>query len=174
MKKEEGRKRVKHIVKQYRKLEKWKNQLKERDITTKFVLPLFQALNWDIYGVTKYGLEVREEGFPGEIREGQPDIRLKSKTGIVVYVEIKRKRLPENPTRILKDYHRYKAETGDSMFVVLTNFRKTYIFTKGKKGLQQREMFTIDDYVERFDELWKLLANTRRATFKRGAFKASG
>lgn len=173
MKKEEGRRRTKQIVRQYRKLEEWKNKLQERDITTKFVIPLLQALNWDIYGVTKCGFEVSEEGFPGEIREGQPDIRLTSQTGKVVYVEVKR-RIPKNPTKILEEYHRYTAKSRNTVFVVLTNFRKTFIFTKREKGLQQRAIFTVKDYIEEFDKLWQLLSNSPRATFKRGALKATG
>jgi len=171
--KEKGRDKMAHVILEYNKLKEWRNRLQERDITTKFVIPWLQALNWNIYGVTKHGLEVSEQGFPGQIKEGQPDIRLQSKTGKIVIVEVK-KRLPEEPIWILKGYARYKTRKGKSLIVVLTDFRKTYVYTRGRKGLQKRGFFALDNYLEKFNDLWRLLSNSPKATRKRAALKATG
>ena len=166
------------IVQHYKELERYRGQLMEHDITTKFVLPLFEALNWNIYRFSKRGLEVSEQGFSGdlgtkEIKEGQPDIRLASKSGKIVFVEVKRE-LSGTPTRYLKGYDRYMTGKGRSKFIVLTDFKRMFIFTKGKKGLVQREVFSLDDYLTCFDKLWRYLSNSPKAIKKRAAIIATG
>jgi hypothetical protein len=64
----QGKSIMKEIVERYSFVEKnpdliKKRLLSEQDITTKFVLPMLRALNWDPLKIIRDGPEIHEKGF---------------------------------------------------------------------------------------------------------------
>lgn len=134
---------MKTIVKRYGFVEKndylaKKRLLSEQDITTKFVLPMLQALNWDPFKITRQGPEIHEKGFrerdieasPQEKakRGGLPDFSLRRiGSDVPFFVEVKHPCLRLNPERDLKKYR-------DGHLVFLTSFRESMLVRVGNKG----------------------------------------
>lgn len=142
--------------------------LSEQDITTKFVLPMFEALNWNRFKITNKGPEVHEKAFreKGKVRKGLPDIALKSRNG-TVYVEVKRPPLGRKGIRNLERY-------GDADLVVLTSFEDLKVYTRYEKGPpDKREHLKYTEYVGKFDKMWNILSNTRTGKEARAGYKAS-
>jgi hypothetical protein len=75
----DGRKKLAKVVERYSDaLEKnVLRKLSGQNITTKFVLPMFEAFGWDMYKVTEKGPEVHEKAFrdTANVGKGLPDVR---------------------------------------------------------------------------------------------------
>jgi hypothetical protein len=84
-----------------------KRHLSEQDITTKFVLPMLAALNWNVYEIVEKGPEVHEKAFgeKSDVSKGLPDIILTSINGRV-FVEVKRPSLGEKEIANLEIWRR--------------------------------------------------------------------
>ena len=142
--------------------------LSEQDITTKFVLPMLKAFNWDCFKINANGPEVHEKAFreKSNVGEGLPDIQLRSDNG-TVFVEAKR---PGDPRKGLVNLERHH----DADVIVLTTFRELEIYTRLKQQEpRERRSYNFKQYAEKFDELWANLSNTKEGKKTRAAFKAT-
>lgn len=154
--------------------------LSEQDISTKFVLPMLEALNWDPLKITVDGPQIHEKGFrekdiKGSVHErarrgGLPDYSLNGPYSTVpFFVEVKHPNLSLSPQKHLAKYR-------DSHLVFLTSFKKSQLVRIGKgekketcaKFLARSPEF----YVDKFDNLWKHVSNSREAEDTRRAIKA--
>jgi len=151
------------IVKDYPQLIR---SLSEGDIATKFVLPMVEALNWDIYKVTEKGPEVHEKAYreKSDVGKGLPDIILTSENG-TVFVEVKKPPLGEKGMADLRKY-------GDADLIILTSFEDLKVCTRSRYKSKVRCELNYKKYLEKFDHLWKILSNTREAKRTRAAYKA--
>lgn len=170
MRENEAKKRLEQVVERFSHLSKKtiKDKLSEQDITTKFVLPMLEAFNWDVYKITEKGPEVKEKAFreKSDVHKGLPDIVLKSENG-KVFVEVKK---PPIGTRTIANLERYE----DADLIVLTSFEGLKTYTRYmKQSPRPRFEFNYKEYVERFDELWNLLSNTKKGKDTRAAIKAT-
>jgi hypothetical protein len=183
--KEQGKSMMKTIVERYGFVEKndyftKKRLLSEQDITTKFVLPMLRALNWDPFKITREGPEIHEKGFrerdiettPQEKarRGGLPDFSLRRVgSDVPFFVEVKHTCLRLNPARDLKKYR-------DSHLVFLTSFRESMLVRVGKNRKKEVcKKFVAcspDLYVSKFDNLWNYVSNSYEAEGARSALKA--
>lgn len=170
MSKSEAKSQLQEIVERFSQIPKKtiRECFSEQDITTKFVLPMLEALDWNVYKVTDEGPEVHEKAFreKADVSKGLPDIMLRSENG-TVFVEVKK---PPLGRKGMTNLERYK----DADLIVLTSFEdlKVYIsYGRGKPCL--REKLSYRGYIENFDLLWKILSNTREGKNSRAAYKAT-
>ena len=127
----------------------------ESDTRTKFIMPLLQALGWNIYDIN----EVREGGYldRSDVRKGLPDCILYVKEKPYIMFEIKRIGYGTvDKYNIVQNLLR-KARRLKVKYAVLTRFcdLKIYNPINGKKILDiegQR------DWEEKFHQLWTLLS----------------
>lgn len=169
----QGRKMMEEIVQRYSFLNE--NQflirdkhISEQDITTKFVLPMLSALNWDINKIQKEGSEVHEKAYreKSNVGKGLPDITLNSENG-KIFVEVKK---PPLGTQGISNLERYD----DNNLVVLTSFEMTILYSRYKKNKPSpRRQFRFEEYVPEFRDLWHLLSNTEEGKHARAGFKAT-
>jgi len=144
--------------------------ISEQDITTKFVLPMLSALNWDKYHIdTRKGPEVREKAYrvKDNVKKGLPDIMLSSDHGDV-FVEVKR---PPLCSQGLPNLSRY----GDANLIILTSFEQTAFYCcpdKKRKPVLRKE-WGFKEYVTDFHSLWRILSNTEEGRQVRAAYKAT-
>lgn len=185
MNKETGRKRVLEIIKRWqRDVEKnpdliKKRLLSEQDISTKFVLPMLAALNWDPLSITKDGPTVHEKGFrdrdlerttQDNVRGGLPDFSLtKEGSEIPFFVEVKHPSIHINQRTHLRKYR-------DGHLVLLTSFRESMLVRIGKNRKKEPcSVFTAcspELYFKEFDNLWKYVSNSPEGDAARAALKA--
>jgi len=166
--KSESKKRVKIIVEQYAHDHQRykKNPPTEQDLQRNYILPMLQALNWNIYNLEK----VRQEKFIGDI---QPDIYLVDEAGNIVCIEVKpdfQKLFPETD---LEKYTVERVKRLGTRVVWLTSFKESqlHIFAeKSKKRIVKN--ITSREYSARFDILWKYLSNDKEGIRTRAALKA--
>ena len=171
--KQKGRRMIEEIVERYRFVENNpelinKRLLSEQDITTKFVLPMLAALNWNVCKIGEKGPEVHEKAFREKIdvNKGLPDIILKSKNGMV-FVEVKRPPLGE---RKIANLERYR----DADIIALTSFEDLKVYTRYKKNKPKlRFECDFESYIGEFDQLWHILSNTDEGKRARAAYKAT-
>ncbi|PVX25310.1 MAG: hypothetical protein CW716_08250 [Candidatus Bathyarchaeum sp.] len=171
--KTQGKQMIRTVVNRYKFVNRnpfliQNRYLSEQDITTKFVLPLFEALNWNVYEITENGPEVHEKAFreKSDVGKGLPDITLKSKNG-TIFVEVKR---PKDISSGRKNLQRYV----DADLVVLTTFEELRIYTvcKNDEPCNRRE-FNFEQYYTDFEKLWNILSNSEKGKATRAAFKAT-
>ncbi|MGO8991138.1 MAG: hypothetical protein ACLQGU_17460 [bacterium] len=167
----QGKSMIKEIVERYRIVEKYPGLIKglsEQDITTKFVLPMFDALNWDYRKITKDGPEVHEKAYREKSRVGKglPDVQLKSANGNV-FIEVKRPPLRHQGMANLERY-----EDGD--VTVLTSFEDLEVYIRhGKQKPRRRFKSNFKNYIEKFDRLWEILSNTQEGKHSRAGYKST-
>lgn len=169
----QGKKMMEKIVQRYSLVNRNSflvkdKHISEQDITTKFVLPMLAALNWDTYKIRKNGPEVHEKAYreKSNVGKGLPDIILNSENG-KIFVEVKKPPLKSQGTSNLERY-------GDSNLVVLTSFEKLILYCRYKKNkpFPRREL-RFDQYVPKFRKLWHILSNTEEGKHARAGFKAT-
>lgn len=171
--KEQGKRMMQDVVERYRFIAKnpdliKEGHLSEQDFTTKFVLPMLEALNWNIYAISRKGPEVHEKAFreKSDVKKGLPDIVLKSRNG-TVFVEVKRPPLGE---RGFPNLERYE----DADLIALTSFEDLRVYTRYKKNRpKSRYESDFEKYVAEFDQLWHILSNTDEGKRARAAYKAT-
>lgn len=171
--KEQGKSMIKKVAERYSFVEEnpqliKRRLLSEQDITTKFVLPMLETLNWNVYKLTKKDPEVHEKAYreKSDVGKGLPDITLKSENG-TVFVEVKRPPLGRRGTANLERY-------GDADLIILTSFEDLKVYTRYGKGKpRMRYELNYKRYIEEFDQLWKILSNTEEAKRTRAAYKAT-
>lgn len=165
----ESKKKIQKVVDRYSKVrDKTKKKLSEQDITTKFVLPMLEALNWNIYKVSEEGAEVHEKAYKekSDVGKGLPDITLRSENG-TVFVEVKK---PPLGTKGMINLERYE----DADLIVLTSFEDLKVYTRyGEESPCLREELNYKEYIQKFDLLWKILSNTKNGQNSRAAYKAT-
>jgi len=172
----EAKRQIAEIVERYGLLEKNQRllkgrQLSEQDISTKFVLPMIYALNWDPYSITPNGPEIHEKGFREKrVEGGLPDFSLKGKySKIPFFVEVKHPRVGINPKRDLKKYDNghivWLTSFKESLLVVIGNHKRkdVYPYFKAKSWKL---------YVNCFEDLWKYLSDTKHAERARAGIKS--
>jgi hypothetical protein len=161
------------VVKRYRFVTRNPNLINERhlseqDITTKFVLPMLAALNWNVNEISEKGAEVHEKAFreKSDVSKGLPDIILTSMNGRV-FIEVKRPPLGEIEIVNLERYE-------DADVIALTSFEDLKVYTRYKKNRPKlRFESDCEKYVAEFDELWHILSNTDEGKRVRAAYKAT-
>jgi hypothetical protein len=171
--KDQGKRMIADVVKRYRFVAKNPNLISERylseqDITTKFVLPMLAALNWNVYEISEKGPKVHEKAFreKSNVSKGLPDIILTSMNGRV-FVEVKKPPLGEKEIANLERY-------GDADVIVLTSFKDLKVYTRYKKNRPKpRFESDFERYVVEFDQLWHVLSNTDEGKRARAAYKAT-
>jgi hypothetical protein len=171
--KEQGKSMMEGLVKNYVFVEETlqlikRGRLSEQDITTKFVLPMLEALNWNRYKFTVEGPEIHEKAFreKSDVGKGLPDITLKSENG-TVFVEVKR---PGEIGKGMANLERY----GDADLIVLTTFEDTRVYTRYRNQKPRKRFeFNFKQYVTEFDQLWKILSNSKKGKSTRAAIKAT-
>jgi hypothetical protein len=171
--KKQGKRMMRDVLERYQFIRKnpdfiKEKHLSEQDFTTKFVLPMLEALNWNIYKISQKGPEVHEKAFreKSDVKKGLPDIVLKSKNG-TVFVEVKR---PPLGKRGFPNLERYE----DADVIALTSFEDLRIYTRYKKNKpKSRSEFDFEKYVTEFDQLWHVLSNTVEGKRARAAYKAT-
>jgi len=180
--KEQGKRMIEEIVGRYRLVEdNWdlvkKRVLSEQDISTKFVLPMLCALNWDPLKIMpegpedQKGPEIHEKGFRERgVEGGLPDFSLRSPSSKTpFFVEVKHPSLHLNLERALKKYK-------DGHVVFLPSFRESMLVRIGKnKKKEICKKFVAcspELYVKRFDNLWNYISNSYDAEDARRALKA--
>lgn len=135
-------------------------RLSEQDLKTKFVVPLLQALNWNIYDVC----EVREQkNFFGLL----PDYTLTDSHGKIILVEAK----PDYASiQLDNDLHKYLDNPNvreEAKTLWLTSFKNSRICALGKeKGIRKIDILW-EHYVPNFDQLWSYLSNSEEGLRKR-------
>jgi hypothetical protein len=142
--------------------------LSEQDITTKFVLPMLEALDWKKYEIGSEGPEVHEKAYreKSNVGKGLPDIILKSENG-TIFVEVKR---PGEIKKGIANLERY----GDADLMVLTTFEDLRVYTRyGRQKPKLRFELDFRQYVTKFDRLWETLSNSRKGKSTRAALKAT-
>lgn len=183
--KRQGKKMMEKIVERYTFLEKNRQLLKgrllsEQDISTKFVLPMLEALNWDPLKITIDGPEMHEKGFrerniEGDVWEkvshGLPDFSLRGTySKVPFFVEVKH---PVTGALSLKDLPTYE----DGHLVFLTSFKESCLVVVGSRNKKNKyPKFTAISpklYISEFDNLWKHVSNTKEADGTRRAIKAT-
>lgn len=159
----EGLQKMKEIMDRY-----WKNasliaDLSEQDLKTKFVVPMLQALNWDIHDCRA----VREQkNFYGIL----PDFKLTDDHGKIILVEVKRLSESSKLEEDLKKYRDYPRVREEAQVLLLTTFKDSKICTLGKrKGMRTIKM-SCADYVSDFEKLWAYLSNSEEG-FKNRTFE---
>lgn len=166
--KSEAKEKVKAIAESYEEsLHHFKeNPPTEQDLQRNYILPMLEALNWNIYDLKA----VRQEKFIGDI---QPDISLFDEAGNVICIEVKPDYQPLNPENNLKKYTPEKVQQLQTRVVLLTSFKNSqlHIFSEKHKKPTIKKM-AHSHYYPRFDTLWKWLSNTKEGIRTRGALKA--
>jgi len=156
----QGKSMMKDVVERYEKLEKEhpnfisEGKLTEQDISTKFTLPMLEALNWNKFAIEDYGPEIHEKGF--RERNMQGTAQEKAKKGglpdfILVgvysrkpfFVEVK---YPQK--RLNRVKHLTKYRDGDIVF--LTSFKESELVRVGRDG----EKETYDGFIARSPPLY--------------------
>ena len=162
--KNRGKFMIKKVVERYSFVEEnpqlIKNRLlSEQDVTTKFVLPMLEALNWNRFEITEKGPEIHEKAFreKSDVGKGLPDVILRSENGIV-FVEVKR---PGEISKGMANLERYE----DADLIVYTRYKKD------KPRL--REKVNFKEYITEFNKLWNILSNTAKGKDTRAAIKAT-
>ncbi len=155
MDKEEARRKVSDLVekwKQYESEGKLRN-MNEDDTKDIFIMPLFEALGWNIRNVDEVK---RQENVP----KGRADYAFKISSVTRFFVEAKEAeaRLGEEEAKQASDY----AYNMSVQFAVLTNFKQLIVYDVERENLNDRIFLTFDhteyEDAERFKQLW-LLSN---------------
>lgn len=158
-----GSKKIKEIMERYWENEPYIDDFTEQYLKTKFVVPMLQALNWNIYDFQ----QVSEQGnFYGLL----PDFKLTDDHGKIVLVEVKRTseyRQMESDLKKYRDNHYVRKE---AKVLLLTTFKESKICTLGKlKGMRKLEI-SCSQYVSEFEKLWAYLSNSEEG-FKTRTFE---
>lgn len=155
--KKQGKSMMQEILKRYSFVEKdpgfreW--PLSEQDLKTKFVVPMLQALNWDIYDLN----QVREQkNFFGLL----PDFQLTDVHDKIILVEVKPASSYDKLRNDLKKYSDNPEIRKKAAVVFLTTFKDSRICTLGKeKGMRTMEI-SCSHYIYDFNKLWNYLSNS--------------
>jgi hypothetical protein len=175
---------MEQIVERYTFLEENPRLLKgrllsEQDMSTKFILPMLEALNWDPLKITIDGPEVHEKGFrardiKGDVwekaRHGLPDFCLRGTySKVPFFVEVKH---PVTGALNLRDLPTYE----EAHLIFLTSFKESCLVVVGSRNKRYKyEKFTAISpklYISEFANLWKHISNTKEADGTRRAIKA--
>ena len=155
--KKQGRLMMRRILERYSSLEK-DRQLRERppseqDLKTKFVVPMLQALNWDVYDFN----QVREQkNFFGLL----PDFILSDDHGKIILVEVKPTSAYNELENDRKKYSDNPIVRKKAAVVFLTTFKDSRICTLGKKKGMRTMEISCSHYISDFDKLWNYLSNS--------------
>jgi len=148
----EGTQKMKEIMDRWKNISQI-NKLSEQDLKTKFVIPMLQALNWDIQNVQEV---MEQRNFFGFL----PDFILTDKHGKIVLVEVKR---PAEYSQLEKDLKKYRNNPNvrkEATVLFLTTFNDSKICTLGKIKGQRTIKISFSQYVSEFDKLWAYLSNS--------------
>jgi RecB family endonuclease NucS len=161
----QGLQKMRKIMDRYWKNVHYISEFSEQDLKTKFVVPMLQALNWDIYNFQ----QVREQkNFFGLL----PDFILTDEHGKIVLVEVKP---PLAYSELEKDIKKYRENSNvrkKAAVLLLTTFKDSKICTLGKvKGLRTIKI-SCSQYVSDFDRLWTYLSNSEEGFKTRNYEKA--
>ncbi|MGD8505495.1 MAG: hypothetical protein PVF15_02385 [Candidatus Bathyarchaeota archaeon] len=155
--KRQGKPMMQEILERYSLVEKnprlCKRPPSEQDLKTKFVVPMLQALNWDVYDFN----QVREQkNFFGLL----PDYELRDDHDKIILVEVKPTSAYDKLRNDLKKYSDSPEVRKEAAIVLLTTFKDSRICTLGKKkGVRTLEI-SCAHYISDFDKLWNYLSNS--------------
>ncbi len=144
-------------------VQKWRDvkseDFSERDTVTKFIRPLFEALDWDFENIE----EVREEvSFPDAARTQRLDcvFYLKGKP----FAVIEHKPLVGTGSVDKDENYEYVVTAAGKLgakYAVVTRFHETVIISLDNFDEQSFKVLGKSDYEEKFDDLWNTLSNPR-------------
>lgn len=180
--KAEGLDRIRGLVDRYRELAaeltRSGSSYTETDARTEYIDPLLEALGWDVRneaGMPQRLVEVVMErtGSDADGSWGRPDYRLRIEGVETMPVEAKR---PSVPISLDASSARQARSYGWSLSLpatMLTNFNELIIFDArvepeehdgAEVALLPGAKFGFEEYVTRFDELWRLASYESLAT----------
>ena len=155
--KKQGLSIMKNVVKRYISAEQSPQLLKippsEQDLKTKFVVPMLQALNWDIYN---FGQVRKQKNFHGFL----PDFTLSDQHGKIILVEVKP---PSTYRELENDLSKYRDNSdvrNEALVLLLTTFGNSEICVLGKEKGMRRLKLSYSHYIPEFDKLWTYLSNS--------------
>lgn len=159
--KELARSQVEKLVK--KRIESSGRDFTEQDTITNFILPLLEALGWNIYDVN----EVKQNGYPVSFRKAipmesraidKPDCVVSSKGKPYMVLEFKRLNYGtiDRYETIVEDILT-KAEYLKARYAVLTRFSETVVYD-GSNGRRLAKFNSPSENIERFEELWQYLS----------------
>ncbi len=155
-----GEATVADLVAEYEKVLDFgqQNEFSEHDVSTKFALPLIQALGWDIRRID----EVKEQK---RTLTGPVDYSLNLNGRPKIVVELKRLSESLDGKRVVRGKDETYAEQAlrygfhlRTDWVVLTNFGELRLYFTGQTKPADALVFKLkfEDYLPRFKELWLL------------------
>ncbi len=148
-----GLQKMKEIMDRYQKKQPYINELSEQDLKTKFVVPMLQALNWNIYDFREV---IEQKNFYGFL----PDFILTDDHGKIILVEVKP---PYAYIQLEKDLKKYRDDSNvrkEATVLLLTTFENSEIYALGKKKGARKIKISCEEYISKFDKLWDYLSNS--------------
>lgn len=145
MKKEEAKHKIAELVEKYRALSaKEVRAFNEANTKQAFILPMFEALGWDIYDTAEVALEETASN-------GRVDFTFKINGVAKFYTEAKKLGADLNNPIFVKQAVTY-AYSNSVTWAVLTNFTEIHLFNAQKS--QPFITLNYEDYINSFDKLW--------------------
>ena len=156
--KDKGKSKIRELERRFRELGGKRRLFTEQDTSTKFIMPLLEALGWDIYDFN----EVREKGYldSSDQKKGLPDCVLFINDKPYVVIESKPMRFGNIDKEGITRKILQEAKDLDAKYAVITSFAKTKIYDS-KTGSEQASFDLIGsvcEYETKFGELWKFLS----------------
>ena len=157
--KEQAREEISKLIKQYERVvsEGKEKDYSELDVSSKFILPLFEKLGWDIKNIDEVKEQKRTIGGPVDYSlniDGKPKIlvEIKKSENLDGYQTTKGRKQPYPEQAVNYAWH-VKAD-----WAVLSNFKEILLYyshvREPREGLIYKLNFS--DYIEEFDNLWLL------------------
>src|SRR3989344_3991803 len=129
------------------------NKYSEEETKKDFILPLFEALGWDVFN--KNDVSAEESQISGD----RVDYGFYINSRLVFYVEAKPLRADLNREEYARKAIKYSWNRGVD-YAILTNFESVKVFNSQliEGSLMDRLIFEINcnDFLENFDQLWLL------------------
>jgi len=145
MRKEEAKHKIAELVEKYRALSaKEVRAFNEANTKQAFILPMFEALGWDIYDTTEVALEETASN-------GRVDFAFKINGVAKFYTEAKKLGADLNNPIFVKQAVTY-AYSNSVTWAVLTNFTEIHLLN-AQKSLPFITL-KYEDYINSFDKLW--------------------
>ncbi|MBU2082003.1 type I restriction enzyme HsdR N-terminal domain-containing protein, partial [Patescibacteria group bacterium] len=155
MNKNEAKKNIQKLIDKYQvavsagKISKYSEEETKKD----FILPLFEILGWDVHDKNEVSAEESQSS------GGRVDYGFYIDSRPKFYLEAKTFKADINSSDFAHQAIRYSWNKGIT-WAVLTNFEKIIIFnasnTEGLLGDKLLFSISCSEYIERFDQLWRL------------------
>ena len=162
-----ARRKIEELVRKFERSKR--SDFTEQDTVTHFIMPLLEALGWNVSDV----YEVKQGGYPVNIRRAIPtEYRPLDRPDCVVslsgnpYLVFEFKRLADggaidrDERRINKLWRMAENEL-NTKYAVLTNFCETVVYLRANEESKWKQLIRFNnpkEYLSKFKELWKYLS----------------